>query len=307
MSNATDRKAYAGSDHAPRVVDTTTEDGDTLYGRVWDDYSRFIAHATQSPEEIYGASRFSDDNYNRFNLGASWEDAQRLAVTGWDANRDRVTTLVDSIAESLGEVTRSEPLPYFDVSGGSVDVARFLDGEPECMLEYSMEDVAATGRVVRIGVQCNVSGATSTASIAGRGAILAALVGALRLAGLSPEIWTEWNSYGGPRDSKSVAYCVRVMEASQELDADRAMFALAHPSYVRRLTWSALDQDPEGDAFGAGSYYGMNGRRVMHSERLGIELDVTIEAPQGGHYPGEHDPEEYIRETLRGLGVTLGD
>jgi hypothetical protein len=181
------------------------------------------------------------DNKGGWYGSETFADAIKLASDGWPGPRAEVVRLTDQVIDHVQRYTMPNFVPVFDVSGGEVDVDRFLLGEPENMIEQALMPVAKHGKVVRLIVAGTVSCGISQETINQRGAAVVSLIDALRLAQHTLEIWVHYgvSTYGGRE-----WHCVALLKAAEDaLDIDGLMFALAHPSMLRRVVFSVMEHE----------------------------------------------------------------
>src|SRR6266704_3583274 len=91
-----------------------------------------------------------------------WQAGIALARDGW---AEELTATLD-VAESAirkveAEHTMDTFVPTFDVCGVDVDVARYLSGEPECMVDYPLTPIVKAGRVITLCVGSGISSVIS--------------------------------------------------------------------------------------------------------------------------------------------------
>lgn len=168
----------------------------------------------------------------------SWDEALKLARNGWDEVRPEVDALIEKIDSSVIPTLQPAFQSYFDVSGGMVDVGRFLDGEPECMVETRLIEIAKPGKVINILVNGSFSGSVGAKEIQKRGVAIIGLIDALEKLQHSTEVDLEISIREG------LTTVVRLKNAADSLDIDMLMFAVAHPSTLRRLYFACLEGHP---------------------------------------------------------------
>ena len=142
----------------------------------------------------------------------------------------------------------------YDVSGGQVDVGRYLTGEPECMWDF-VDESNRTNRVITIVSNLTSPARVSTAAFERRGRQVVALINAIDQAGFQVELWTEAiasekmekSSFGMGSDDpgRTVGCKVRVKTAGQVFDPQQVMFTMSHPAWYRVFNFEAWDTVPE--------------------------------------------------------------
>jgi hypothetical protein len=225
--------------------------------------------------------------------------------TGWS---EQLAATMDVADAAVTYAERDRPLtafiPTFDVSGSDVDVARYLSGEPECMIEYPLTEVVKAGRVITIVNGTGVSAAVSTENIIKRGRAIFALCIALERCGYATEVIADWAVRNDRNQTGSPVLSVRtlVKSAHDTLDAERLMYAMAHPSFTRVLTFSAANAAPKAVAksvgvMGAGGWYGYSADPDPASYPEGsIILPSTLSGE-------DVECEAFVTKHLRELGI----
>jgi hypothetical protein len=185
------------------------------------------------------------------------DDAFEMAANGWQSKQDAAIEIAENaITEIETEMDIDRWMPVWDVSGGSVDIGQYLAGEPECMMEYPVTPVPATGRVVTICTSISASAAIDTEDMISRGTMIAALAMLLERLGYNTEIWADLSASGG---GKILRERVLVKSANDMIDPSRILFAIANPSMLRIIGFCAMHGIPKDfqRALSVGSGYGM--------------------------------------------------
>ncbi len=184
----------------------------------------------------------SKDRDESFTGTESWDQCLEIARNGWAEGEARTSAISATILDKVTGLIEHEQVVY-DVEGIGLDVATYLNGEPECWQRFDTEITEGQGtKHVKIVFNATVSGGISKNIIEARGATVAALVQALEFAGTRVELWVlaictaDWKSKGPDYEAR-----VLVKAADQELDMSRVAFALAHPSMLRRLGFACME------------------------------------------------------------------
>src|SRR6266567_585901 len=138
-----------------------------------DDSSRMISTYYSVTEYVEAARR----EVSRTGLGldyvnpavtetTSYGQAIDMALNGWpDELPDALRIAEDAVKLCDQETSAFTFAPVFDVAGGDVDVARYLSGEPECMVDYPLTPTSKVGRVITLCVGLNTSIAISEETV----------------------------------------------------------------------------------------------------------------------------------------------
>ena len=174
-----------------------------------------LERAAKPPPRTANASRRNKDYW----AGETYETAMQMANTG-----DPKSAL--GLKKYLGILARvrqaNRTMARWGESGSTVDVARFLSGEPESMIEIVKARRATP--VLKIGIERAVSHYVDAEEMRATGASVLAVVEALRTAGIAAEIWTTFTigGWGGTKLSTQVL----VQEAGRPIDVESANWRL---------------------------------------------------------------------------------
>lgn len=272
----------------------------------FDNLSAMIECAEREPtRSAFNLSRNKEENYGRKSMPWSgtydWQEAVNLATFGWNELRAGVEEAFGPIATEIRDAIPEQNVMVHDVTGAAVDIDAYLRGEPESMIEFVQEPVSTQGRVITIITNVSVSCTVDSERMVKRGVGIAALCYALNLLQHSTEIYVEAGAeYWGGRDN-SFSCVTKVKSAQNAEDIDNIMFALAHPSMLRRLYFAVFERRASSSLqklFGHG-YGSPSG--VTRAE----EVDATIVIDNQGTDIRllESNPAEWVREQLRKLGL----
>ena len=221
-----------------------------------------------------------------------------LARNGWTEVRPEVEDLLGDLTERLADKLDNLYKPMYDFGGAYVDMGRFVEGDPECMVTFQAVPEGAMGRVIKIAVAGTASAYISPEHIRKRGVAIISLVDTINKLGFGVELW--WDSTIEGKDSRSHSTAVKLHDSADTLDINSVMFALAHPSMLRRLTFSVQEQSSTAKAQGVGGGYGSIG--TMATPKV-FDFDVTVERLQDGYGDIVQNPFKWVLTTLKGLDI----
>ncbi|MGH3953503.1 MAG: DUF7192 family protein [Mycobacterium sp.] len=222
--------------------------------------------------EFTSWSKHADDNVtNRMRDRAEWHGGissmkETLALADTGMVREGIEALALSEVERDREIVSQQFQTAYSVSGCDVDVARYLSGEPENMIDYTMADVSRTERIATLVVGVGVAGGTRVEVIRNHGRKLVALAEAIDAAAMQSEIWVEFTT--GSPGKLSARIAVRIKAPGEPFDPGAAMFALTHPAFYRGMLFNACHALPDKFVSGLsiGGSYGKCVYRYVHSE-----------------------------------------
>jgi hypothetical protein len=229
------------------------------------------------------------------------DDVSSLIAHGWADGVRMATPIAEQALETIeteSEVTRYEA--DWQVSGSEVDVSRYLQGQPECMIEYQPVRISKVGKVVQLRVGVFLSNAISNRDWVKRGASVVRLAMALEECQHSVEIWLDL-CVGEVHGSSGKKVIIRtlVKDAHDSLDPARLAYWLSHPSVFRRVHFAAMDALPEkwGEVVGhKGHGYGVKAT----PEDLPEE---AIYIPQTCYSEHLSDPTQWVKDAMKKLGL----
>lgn len=239
------------------------------------------------------------------------DEVQQMARIGW---ADKVDDWMDIAESSLTSVERDFDVPVwtsnYEVSGSDVDVARYLSGEPENMIQFHMIQATRVGRVVSLAVNISASAMVSAKTIEARGKCVMALVYALERMGIRTEIYADLQVKGGYGSGGKMygRIITKVKEASEILDPAVVSFTLAHAGFFRALGIPAMHAFPnefhEPIGVGGGGGYG-SPTNDLDNEGVFPEGTVQIASAMYGEWDNRK-AEDFVVEHLKDLGMITG-
>jgi hypothetical protein len=188
----------------------------------------------------------------------SKQDVIKLAHTGWTEHLDEALRVAESAVSMCDQEHEMQVFqPVWDVTGAEVDVATYLQGTPENMIDFPTANVSKVGRVITLVGNVGYSGSQSAATIIRRGQVITALALALSQLGHASEIWLDHTIESGGRVAQ---IRVLVKGANDTIDPARILFAFAHPGIQRSLVFWVQDgmktQHKSKAPTGIGNHYG---------------------------------------------------
>ena len=191
----------------------------------------FGSHCEEHP-------RYKTDYFGNVDFETAVEMALR---SGWPEGRK---LLYDSL---IAVIPRSSIIPnqMFEVGGAYPNVAIFSTGDPACMVEFQ-PNLKTTNPVVKIEFSVNKPQDISAVTTTYYGAAVLSIATQLEARGISTELILS----SEPRELRSsnpkrIRVAVVYKNAGENLDLDRAAFALLHPTVLRRFMFAIYEQHPD--------------------------------------------------------------
>lgn len=261
---------------------------------VYESLGEAVRHAQNNP-----VPRSSNSSDKEFSLTASLQDACELATKGWSDVRPQVDKLFGELESSISKTLDEQFNIRFDYSGDSVDMGRYMSGDPECMIDYVTEPQARMGRVIKVMVNVANSARITTKQILDRGVVVVALLDVLNKLGVGVELWTEMAIADKHVDEgKRFSQLVKIHDSSEMLDVDSTMFAIAHPSMLRRIGFGSIEQGVRSDL--ANGCYGYPSKMICNDI---VNADIMIEKLQDSSEYMTKSPVQWVVDTLSGLDL----
>lgn len=236
----------------------------------FDSVESFVREASKGPGPDWKSARSSHSEGAGFSGTASFEEAASLALAGWPEGRARMVRGVEAVASSPA-FERAAAL-FFDVAGAYPVAALAAAGVPECMV--SPAPVSERARpIVRLAVSGSVSYNYGADEIFAYGAALLGVIDALESAEFRVELSV---IFPAEKRGHKVATSVRVKDAPDALDLDRAAFCLAHAATLRRLVFGVMEANLSSETF----YPGYGAPRTPERGFDGDEGVVFLPGPQ---------------------------
>lgn len=274
------------------IIEPTTKDAARI--EFFNSFGEFYNYANDNAEP-----KSSNKNSEEWAGSKTLAKACDLARNGWTAIRPEVDDILGELTDRLADKLDNLYKPMYDFGGAYVDMGRFVEGDPECMVTFQAVPAGAMGRVIKIAVSGTASSFIDPEDIKKRGISIISLVDTINKLGFGVELW--WDSTIQHSGRHSTA--VKLHDSADTLDINSVMFALAHPSMLRRLTFSVQEQSSHAKEQNVGGGYGV-------PSTMGIveafDFDVTVEKLQDGRGDIVANPMGWVMSTLKGLDV-IGD
>lgn len=208
--------------------------------RRFDSFDAFLAQAAIVPGQQDSSSSRSTTVDKNWAGTKTFDEALSLATKGWAEGAAEALGLRASIDSAVREIVCARQAAYtYDLTGDSVDVGRYLSGEPECFSTQTDNGESSSGKVVRLVANLAASGSVSSKSLFARGAVILAAVDIIEACGHRVELHI---AHGSCNAKETFQQFTLIKSASQPLDVDRLAFCLCHAACLRRLAFSVMEQ-----------------------------------------------------------------
>jgi hypothetical protein len=211
----------------------------------------------------------------------TFEEADKLARAGWDQGHEAIERMSGQINYG-GNVKSIQPLPFFDVAGCDADVSRYLEGDPESMIDFRMQESSAPQSAVqRFVLSGGANAGVSAAQYERRGAACMILCDLLEKAGYRVEIDLVTTYTLGGRSQYKTWYAP-LKGSDQPLDMNALAYWSMSIAAQRRHFFALCERTLEDDQYGVGgtvypSRVG-EGDIVFHAEDMFFQSDEQTTA-----------------------------
>lgn len=166
--------------------------------------------------------------------GESFADAMRMAEHG-----DKASALKLKLGARASIRPMRRSIARWGEAGSTVDVARFLSGEPENMIETMR--ARRPSAVIRLAIERCVHSGTPPNTMRITGASVLTAVEGLRTSGVPAEIWSTFTTSG----KITLSIQILIQQAGRPIDIDRLAYWVVNPSALRRVAFSIMEKQPE--------------------------------------------------------------
>jgi hypothetical protein len=160
-----------------------------------------------------------------------------MVAHGWSEHAPMALDIAESAVTSSVDLCEASAFaPVWDVTGAEVDVARYLSGEPECMIDFPLQATVKAGKVITLVSSADSNWGSDWLS---RGILATALGLALARLGYATEMWAD--NYGISSSGRTQYQRILIKSTADEIDPARMMFAFGHKNMLTQLAFGCFD------------------------------------------------------------------
>lgn len=185
-----------------------------------------------------------------FNDCATFEETLALGKSGWEEGVKRVHHMREELISEMGLETL-DFAPTYDVAGLVVDIGRYVDGDPECMVDMPLD--MTDKRTIEITVDINVACGGCVFRACGmipipieatflRGAAVSMLVEQLENLGHRVEVYAMTATSYRADTLPLLIHKIPVKKAGQFLNLSNLIFTTGHAGMVNHLEFAISEQ-----------------------------------------------------------------
>jgi len=171
-----------------------------------------------------------------------------LLDNGWAEGADLAAKLADEVAPYIQGMKIVDE-PKRDYEGDEVDIDMYLEGDPECMINYEEAKVHGKAKFLTVAIDIGALCDVRKEAMMWRGIIAAALVDTLESNGFRLEIFGY--SYDRGRRARGAAFhrdnliILPVKNEDQHMELERLASLIGHSSSFRRGIFSGFEKYPK--------------------------------------------------------------
>lgn len=227
------------------------------------------------PSTNRGRSSRKENNLE-FSGTKTFGEAVIFAKRGWPEQAKKIALNSSRLfAKTKSWVSYQEKIEYA-VCGHSIDIAKFVEGEPECVMEIGYQKGSGSNkkRIIKIDIPFSYSWQLTPEEILKHGSRVVALIQLVEFSGYNTYIQASSYKRNSYSNSRKIGIHFPLKLPDQPLDLNRIAFALCHPSFLRRIFFSFEETLPkkivESIGFNLDSDYG---------ESIGYKAELTTYQP----------------------------
>jgi len=212
-------------------------------------WHQFLDYVNWCGNENKRASQ-SWDRAGGFHGTETFQEAMDLARYGWDG-LDKIIPNVQRFP--LPDIKSVADMDCrYHVAGGAVDIGRYLADVPDCMHRMGFNyEFRRPAKCIKVLFTCDMHAGYSPMELAAAGYRAYEMLETMERANIHTELVYHVRAKALDLVAKRKQYCtgiydvyVTVKKSDEVLNLSRIMFALAHPSMLRRLVLSEMEKNP---------------------------------------------------------------
>lgn len=191
----------------------------------------FIQLALDTPKEYRRSAWETSDSRNDFTGSKSMNDSIKIAQEGYEL--DSIETMLDGVKSSEGfELTQS-----FEVSGGEVEMGRYMEGIPECMIEFGFME---SKKFIHLVIGSVEAGRTTNKKILNRAAAICGIIDALEQDNYRVKLSLVMACEKFAGTTKTQLNVIDIKDYKQPLSMAEVA-GIIHTGFFRRIFWGMAE------------------------------------------------------------------
>ena len=210
--------------------------------KIYDTLSDFLTEVTTGKAKDPSAEAASQTGSKKFTGTANFEESLKIAREGKDLGK------IDVDLKTLRGMTEVPQMTTeYDVRGAEVNIGMFLEGVPECMVDYQIADET---RYTTLAVDLSESSRVEASVFVNKAVAIGSLVERLELNNTRVRVIVYMDIEIGYGDRLTIG--VTIKDHQNNIGIAQVMGCL-HPGFFRRLIFTWMEKfyhDPNRHAYG---------------------------------------------------------
>lgn len=196
-----------------------------------DTWAEFV-QASLKPQLEGGSSSLTPTEIQNFFHYNTWTEAREAFLNkGWPDGWKKLKGSLGQMKHTGSRSFRFEAV--FSESGDEPDVDRFLSGEHECMIQYSMQECGSPGQIYRIEINPSASHGFTPDELIMRGLVVLGLYSKIIESGGNCEIHLHAEMDSGSGAIMTIN--APIVSSDTPISGERLAFVLCNPDFFRRF------------------------------------------------------------------------
>lgn len=193
-------------------------------------------------------SKSTSRSYSSWAGTKSFEEAKEIMASGWTEEAKKISK---SLPVSTVSSNIKKSRPTFGVVGGTPSVPRYLQGIPTNMIDRKPE--VQKNKIISITRDISFSAMVDPEVIRAEGIKALQVIQLLENKGFRVKLNIGW---AVTNERETLAFRVTVKKPEERMAISKIAFPIAHPSFLRRLAFRALETFPTMESNGFIRGYG---------------------------------------------------
>ena len=241
--------------------------------------NEFISYVKNGKKTKDWEEEYSHNNNYNFSMTRTLEEAYELCQNGWDEGAKKISDKINE-CKNVQVSTKKNFQRYIDVVGFQAIVPNYLNGIPKQMMNSRL--IVKKDKIINLYKNLTYNANVSTDQMIDEGVKCLELVKILENQGHRVNIFALFSSLGESQKGNQKILnleTVKIKNSSERLNVSKMAFLLAHPSFLRRISfrYSEISEDYPAKIFypGYGKAFRDNNTVKEYLESLG-EKNIMI-------------------------------
>lgn len=237
----------------------------TIHSRSFENISDMLYWTSldQQNRKAFPDEGSSTTGNERFTGTKNYAEADNLLRNGWDQGAKNLTAKL-KIA-NMSNHTKDVKRAVNDIVGFQVNVPRYLQGIPTNMI--NKRSVKQKQKIITLVKSVAYAAFVSKEHIMEDSVKFLQIVQEIEKQGIRVNVYVAWSSITG---NEQVFYKVKIKGANERLNLSKMAFPLIHPSFLRRICFKVIENEP-----GLQNHWGSGYGRPADRSQYDRVLDKT--------------------------------